>query len=98
RTRLSRRTIATMTAGALLMIVSAIIIFINISDRRQTYAASNGDYRSKATGNWNSISTWEIYSGGSWIAASASPSSSDAVITILTGHTVTVTANVTVDQ
>jgi hypothetical protein len=56
------------------------------------------EYRSKTTGNWNSTSTWEKNSNGSWSDATSTPSSSDWTITIRNGHTVTVTANVTVDQ
>jgi hypothetical protein len=98
RTKLSRRTIATMTTGALLTIVSAVIIFINVTDKRQTYAASNGDYRSKASGNWSSSGTWEKFNGTNWVAASSAPSWSDGTIEILSGHTVTLTQDATVDQ
>jgi hypothetical protein len=76
----------------------AFIIFLNLYDSRQASAAANGDYRSKATGNWNSTSTWETYNGTSWVNASSTPSSTDGVITVLSGHTVTVNASVTVDQ
>jgi post-segregation antitoxin (ccd killing protein) len=57
-----------------------------------------GAYRSKATGNWNSTSTWERFNGTTWVNAGATPTSTDGLITIRTGHTVTVTANVTIDQ
>jgi hypothetical protein len=59
-------------------------------------ADAAGDYRTKATGNWNSTSTWEYYNGSSWVAATSTPTSADGVITIT--HAVTVTADVTVDQ
>ncbi len=98
RQKLSRRTIATMTTGALIMIVSAVIIFINVTDKRQTFAATSGDYRSKTSGNWSSTGTWEKFNGTSWVAASAVPSYSDGAIEILSGHTVTLTADVTADQ
>jgi hypothetical protein len=61
-----------------------------------------GDYRTVANGDWNSLSTWERYSGSAWqaltgIAPLTIPSSADGVITIQ-AHSVTVTADVTVDQ
>lgn len=59
---------------------------------------TSGAYRSKQTGNWNSISTWERFNGVSWVNATATPTSADGLITIRTGHTVSVTANVTIDQ
>ncbi len=57
-------------------------------------------YRSKATGNWNSTSTWESSTDGStnWINATLTPTSTANTITILNGHTVTVNAAVSVDQ
>ncbi len=58
----------------------------------------NGDYQSFQTGNWNDPATWNVWNGCSWVAAGAAPSSADNVITILTGHVVTVTASVTIDQ
>ena len=62
-----------------------------------------GDYRSKATGNYSAFATvWEkctvAGSPGTFVAAIASPTSADTVITIKNGHTVTVDATVTLDQ
>ena len=59
---------------------------------------ADGDYRSAASGNWNAVGTWEVESGGSWTAAAATPTSANGLITIRNGHTVTATANVSVDQ
>ncbi len=59
---------------------------------------SSGDYRSKASGNWNLVETWETYDGASWVDASSTPTSANGVITILNGHTVAITATVTYDQ
>ncbi len=60
---------------------------------------TSGAYRTKATGNWNNFGTvWERFNGTTWVAAVASPTSANGQITIQNGHTVTVTANVTIDQ
>lgn len=61
-------------------------------------AQTAGDFRSAATGNWSSAATWETYNGTEWEAASISPTSADGSISIQSGHVVTVTADVTVDQ
>lgn len=61
-------------------------------------AATNGDYRSVSSGNWNSTSAWEKFNGTSWVAISSTPSSADGEITISTGHVITISADVTADQ
>ncbi len=63
------------------------------------YAQDIGDFRTHQTGDWNNVNTWERWDGGTWVTpAPSTPTSADGVITILNGHTVTVTAIVTVDQ
>ncbi len=56
-------------------------------------------YRSKSTGNWNSLSTWQssVDSIG-WSDATAIPSSSVSTITIQNGHTINIIDTLTVDQ
>ncbi len=65
-----------------------------------TRATAVSDYfRTKATGNWSDVGTWESsYNNIDWISATATPTSSSSTITILNGHTVSVAAAVTVDQ
>lgn len=60
--------------------------------------ATNGDYRSRVTGNWGSPATWQVYHDGVWTTATQAPSYSDGIITIRSGHTITVAENVTADQ
>lgn len=57
-----------------------------------------GDYRSKQTGAWDTATTWQIYNGSSWVNTTSSPSSSNGKITILSGHEITVSTNITADQ
>ncbi|MBK7966972.1 MAG: T9SS type A sorting domain-containing protein [Bacteroidetes bacterium] len=80
------------------MTIILIVLVYQTFKSTDAKAAVNGDYRTKATGNWNATSTWETYNGTAWVNASASPTSTNNVITISNGHTVTVTANVGVDQ
>jgi hypothetical protein len=60
-------------------------------------AQVTGDYRSKATGNWSSSSTWQIYNGSSWVNATSYPGQNSNVgtITIGSGNTVTLNVNIT---
>lgn len=56
----------------------------------------NTDYfRSTATGNWSSASTWESSTNGvsSWVPSSLVPDANAAGIFIKNGHTVTIDAN-----
>lgn len=67
----------------------------------QSQAQSVGDYRSAATGNWNSLATWERYSGTTWLAPTAAqgtPTTGMGNITIRSPHNVTLTTSVTADQ
>jgi Secretion system C-terminal sorting domain len=61
-------------------------------------AQTTGDYQSFTSGNWSDASTWLRYNGSSFVAAATAPSSSDGVISILSGHTVTVNSSVTTDE
>jgi hypothetical protein len=60
--------------------------------------AAAGDYRSVASGNWNSPASWEVDNGVTWIPAVAAPTSADGIVTIRTGHTITISVAVTIDQ
>ncbi|MEO8399299.1 MAG: hypothetical protein ABI550_05710, partial [Ignavibacteriaceae bacterium] len=73
-----------------------LIIILNITSSN---GQSSGDFQTHQTGDLNNVNTWERYDGSDWVnPAPSTPTSSDGVITILSGDTVTVTANVTVDQ
>ncbi len=81
------------SAKALIAIISFAVVAIN-----SAWGQSAGDYRSAQSGNWNAVATWETFNGSSWVAAASTPTSSNGVINVLSGHNVTVTAHVTVDQ
>lgn len=51
--------------------------------------ATDGDYRSVASGNWSSIAIWQIRAAGAWSAATVVPSTTNNVY-IQPGFTVTV--------
>ncbi len=57
-------------------------------------------YRTNGSGNWNTLGTWRQSSdnGATWVAATSTPTSVDGSITVRSGHTVTVTSSVTVDE
>lgn len=63
----------------------------------------NADFRTIASGNWNALTTWERYNGSIWesltgVSPLVPPNNINNNISIRTGHTVAVSANVEVDQ
>lgn len=66
----------------------------------QSTFAANEYFRSIASGNWNATGTWQMStnSGGTWIAATSTPTDTSGIITIQSPNTVTVTVNVSADQ
>jgi adhesin HecA-like repeat protein len=61
-------------------------------------AQTLGDFRSKVTGDWNSLGTWFYWNGSGWVDAFATPTDLSGVITIMPGHVVTVIDNRSADQ
>ncbi|MDD2994728.1 MAG: hypothetical protein PHP99_00765, partial [Paludibacter sp.] len=60
------------------------------------FGQSAGDYRSKVTGNWTTLSTWERYNGTGWVTPTTVQgypgqynSQSYGVVTIVASHNVT---------
>ena len=72
---------------------------IQAFDNGTAYYRPVGEMKSYQTGNWNDANTWAQYDGTYWVhPASNSPSLSDRPVTILDGHTITVTATDSVDH
>ena len=88
--------------SSLLAVVLTLVALVALPAPRVSAACVNNAstlFRSAATGNWNANATWECSDDGSvWQAATTTPTSSHGAITIRNGHTVTVSAIVTVDQ
>src|SRR5688572_19579108 len=70
---------------------------------------TNGSYRSRQTGNWNQVTTWQVFNAGAWhnlentgagIFRSVLPAVASGVITISSNTTVTIpnTIEVNADQ
>jgi hypothetical protein len=96
--KVSLRRVTWVSSTLIVLLAIGFTIFFNFSSKDEAYAAANGDYRSKTSGNWSSTGTWQRYNGSSWVNASSSPNSGNNNITIQSPHTVTVTADVTADQ
>ncbi len=57
-----------------------------------------GEFRSHQSGNWNDVNSWERFNGSIWVTSTHSPADTDGTITILSGHTITITDSASVDQ
>ena len=75
--------------------LSVVFLFLALV---QTWAAAYRDFRTKANGDWNLLSTWQMHNGSMWVNATWIPDYNDEDITILEGYSVSITASVTVDQ
>ena len=98
RTKFNMKGIYFVLASSSIFVTLCLMILSTSFNGNALFAAANGDYRSKATGNWSATTTWEFYNGTSWVAATGTPTSADGIITIQSGHTVTVTVSISVDQ
>jgi hypothetical protein len=59
---------------------------------------AQNNFRTRQDGDWNQSSTWEEFIAGSWQLTANTPTFSVGTITIQSGHIITVTAPVTIDQ
>ena len=71
-------------------------IFVLFSFSSGAVSNATDYFRSRITGSWNTAGNWESSSNNSsWATATLVPTSSAAIITILTGHTITINTNCT---
>jgi hypothetical protein len=61
-------------------------------------AQTAGDFRTAASGDWNSTSTWERFNGTIWQAGFYPTNQNAGVVTIRNGHTVNIASAVSSDQ
>ena len=59
------------------------------------WGQSAGDYRSRATGNWNNTATWRRYNGSDWVAATDYPGQNPGTGTVTIQDGDNVSLNVT---
>ena len=65
-----------------------------------TFSQTTGDFKSNANGAWTSTSSWLVYNGATWVAASSYPGqvSGFYAVTIQTGNTITVIPDLSTQQ
>ena len=82
-----------------LILKIAMLIAVTFLLNGSAYSA-NEYFRSVSSGNWNSNSTWQMSTngGGTWFAATSTPTDTSGPITIQSPNTVTVSVNVNADQ
>lgn len=77
------------------ILLLALMLFIALIGFSQTQYKSN-----VASGNWSATGSWlqSTNGGTTWVAASASPSSTAGAIRIQSGHSITITTSVSLDE
>jgi hypothetical protein len=78
----------------------ALLLLLFLLSAPVAFGQTTGDFRSRASGNWNKSNTWERYNGSTWVNSNNTPNGTagTGVITIRTGHSVTGNASDTYDQ
>ena len=69
-----------------LFVLVLVTLYVNIG-RGQN--ATNGDYRTRGSGNWNGTTTWQVRTTGSWVNTNILPNS-NSTIYVQGSHTLTV--------
>src|SRR5690349_4493371 len=98
RVKASLKTVYAAAAAISVVLVVATIIAYHMASPPVAMASAAGDYRSVSSGNWATAAIWEKFNGTTWAAAATAPATTDGVVTIQSGTTVTVAANVSSDQ
>jgi len=97
RNRLQLRT--HIIVGSIIIVLTTVFsAMFFLGDTENARASSSGDYRTRQSGNWNGSSTWEKFNGWYWANTSQSPDEDNNAISILSGHTVTLTSGESVDE
>lgn len=97
-TRLSQKQKWIIGGVASALLIVLIVMVYQTTRTTPAKAAVAGEYRTKASGNWATLATWERFDGTLWQPAASAPVAADNIITIINGHTVTVAANASADQ
>jgi hypothetical protein len=79
--------------------IAAMLVMLTTCASGVLIAQNTGDFRSFQTGDWNDVNTWERFDGSVWVnPAPSTPTDADGAVAIQGGDTVTVGADVSVDQ
>ena len=75
-----------------------VLLIISFVSYQLCLCQASGDYRSKQTGAWAAIATWETYNGAAWVNATVAPTAASGAINIVTGHVVTASGSLSANQ
>ncbi len=78
--------------------VFALSLFAVLTLAGPAFAQATGDFRSVASGDWDSTATWQRFDGADWVGATWAPDSADGAVTVRTGHAVTIGDTLVYDQ
>lgn len=78
--------------------INTFLVFLSFAFSSHVYGQSPGEYRSRESGDWADVATWETFSDNNWVEATHIPTFTSNVISIVNGHVITVTGNITISQ
>lgn len=78
--------------------LKAMFLFVFLTQSANIHSQSFNQYRSTQSGVWSNIGIWEYWDGGQWSVPFAPPDFSSNIITIQSGHLVTIDNNMNIDQ
>src|SRR5262245_34720638 len=87
-----------VSEGRFMKINGKILMSVVLAVASYAQAQTAGDFRSIASGNWNSTAVWERYNGSSWVSTVFPTNTACNVVTVPSPHIVTNTAALTIDQ
>lgn len=73
-----------------------IIIITFLFSLQALHAQSTGDYRSVASGNWTSVTSWQYFNGTTWVAATSYPGQNPGTgnVSIVGGYAIILNATI----
>jgi len=79
-------------------VIKGLLLLMLLLSVNGAWAQVNGDYQTRAAGNWNDYTTWQVRSGGAWVDCATGDypgaTAGAGTVSILNNNTVTITADV----
>ncbi|PJJ09953.1 hypothetical protein CLU83_3336 [Flavobacterium sp. 1] len=78
--------------------LAVFLFFVVFLYGNTVFGQTTGDYRSIATGNWTTLSSWEYYNGTGWVVATSYPGQNTGTGTVTIRDTYNITLNTSISN